>query len=400
MSATETTPITSNSALRNINGVDRLSNLCDELLHHIMSFLPMPEVVRTSLLSPRWHNLWASTPFIYIDYQDFKVEDDCWYVDQDKLEKFGDHLLLLRDGDVCLDEARIYITSGGWIESCVWIHWAIKHKVRLLHVSGFDHYPWIEFFPSQNLKLIRLQYLGLSHDFFMPLNHECPVLEQLELEDCILGDVEISSRSLKVLRMVRCLNMHGLLICARNLKRLSILEPACDAAIVTKDLSSLVIAPVIVIPFELHREYSGTIVGGHRLLDGLSHASTLELHAPLHELALERSLQTCPMFSNLTSLVLGDWCMAADLYPLLHILHRSPNLKELSVKLEMKECYFCTDHESALLSSGATSSATGSYPSLDRIKICCRKDDPRVGALVQALLPIIIPEGKICIQRC
>ena len=53
------------------------------------------------------------------------------------------------------------------------------------------------------------------------------------------------------------------------------------------------------------------------------------------KLAFVRGLQTCPMFSNLTSLVLGDWCMAADFYPLLSILQRSDKLKELSFKLRM-----------------------------------------------------------------
>lgn len=139
---------------------------------------------------------------------------------------------------------------------------------------------------------------------------------------------------------------------------------------------------------------------GHRLLDGLSHATNLELHAPLPELTFERGLQTCPMFSNLTSLVLGDWCTAADLYPLFRILHRSPKLKELSIKLEMEECSVCMDFESTLLSSRGPSCGTGRYPSIERIKICCRKYDPRVGALVQALLPIIIPDGQICIERC
>ena len=55
----------------------------------------------------------------------------------------------------------------------------------------------------------------------------------------------------------------------------------------------------------------------------------------LVKLAFERGLQACPVFSNLTSVVLGDWCMAADFYPLFRILHRSPTLKELSVKLKM-----------------------------------------------------------------
>uniref|UniRef100_A0ACD6A1P6 Uncharacterized protein n=2 Tax=Avena sativa TaxID=4498 RepID=A0ACD6A1P6_AVESA len=199
--------------------------------------------------------------------------------------------------------------------------------------------------------------------------------------------------------MIRCFNGKGLMICARSLTYLSIFDPDCLGAIVTRDLSSLVKASVILSSDKFNFPID-TIVYGHRLLDGLSHAITLELHAPLHKLALERGLQTCPMISNLTRLVLGDWCMTADFYPLLRILQSSRKLIELNLKLKMEECSICKDSESVLLSSRATSLNTETYPFVDRIKIFCGKDDPRVSALVQALLPFINPDGKICIQRC
>ncbi|KAF7048992.1 hypothetical protein CFC21_057620, partial [Triticum aestivum] len=166
MSELASTPCSSKSTRRTTNGVDRVSSLPDELLHHMMSFLPMPEVVRTSLLSTRWRNLWASTPYIRINHHDFK--------DYGKLKKFGDHLLLLRDGATSLDEARILANNVDTFTCCEWVR-----------------------------------------------------------------------------------------------------------------------------------------------------------HAIMQKLTFERDLLTCLVFSNLTSLVLGDWCMAADLYPLRRILHRSPKLKEL-----------------------------------------------------------------------
>ena len=159
----------SKSARGNIDGVDRLSSLSDDLLHQVMSFLSMPEVVRTSILSPSWRNLWASTPFIYIDHQDFKDENEPSFVDKRRLEKFGDNLLLLRDGTVSLDEACIIITGADSRKSSVWIRHAINHKARILYVSGFDEYPSLDgtaMFPSQHLKRIRLQHVSL-HDRFV-----------------------------------------------------------------------------------------------------------------------------------------------------------------------------------------------------------------------------------------
>ena len=53
------------------------------------------------------------------------------------------------------------------------------------------------------------------------------------------------------------------------------------------------------------------------------------------KLLLQRGLWICPMFNNVTSLVLGHCCMAADFDVLLRIVQRSPKLKELTLKLEM-----------------------------------------------------------------
>jgi hypothetical protein len=73
----------------------------------------------------------------------------------------------------------------------------------------------------------------------------------------------------------------GLLICASNLTHLSILDPIYESgSIVTRDLSSLVTASVILTSHQLHSSRV-PMVDGYRLLDGLSHATTLELHAPL-----------------------------------------------------------------------------------------------------------------------
>ncbi|XP_020183560.1 MEIOTIC F-BOX protein MOF isoform X2 [Aegilops tauschii subsp. strangulata] len=357
-----------------------------------MSFLPMPEAVRTSLLSRRWRNLWSSTPYIRIDDQDF--------MDDGKLKKFGDRLLLLRDGSTSLDEAWISVHHVADRTMCYeWIRHAIVHKARLLHVSGFVLLDGTAMFPSQHLKTVRLQYNLLRYGFFRPLNCDCPVLEHLELEHCGLWDLkEISSRSLKALRIIGCHIFDDLVICASNLTHVSIIDPSCDpGAIVTRDLSSLVTASVS-LTSRFHY-YKRNTITDHRLLDGLSHATTLELHAPLPEVSFERSLRTCPMFSNLTSLVLGEWCMAADFYPLLRILQRSCKLKELKLKLTKEEFSTCKDSEPALSSTrGALPSGSGSHPCIERVKICCHEHDPRVSSLVQAL-QLIVGDVKISIEH-
>lgn len=141
MSELASIPCSSKRARGTSDGVDRLSSLPDELLHCVMSFLPMPEAGRTSLLSPRWLNLWASTPYIRIDHQDF--------MDDGKLKKFGDRLLLMRDRTTSLDKAWISVHHVADRTMCYeWIRHAIMHNVRLLHVSGSVLLDSAAMFPS------------------------------------------------------------------------------------------------------------------------------------------------------------------------------------------------------------------------------------------------------------
>ncbi|GAU24748.1 hypothetical protein TSUD_355770 [Trifolium subterraneum] len=44
---------------------DRISNLPDGVLSHILSFLPTKTTVQTSILSNRWHHIWKHQPVLY-----------------------------------------------------------------------------------------------------------------------------------------------------------------------------------------------------------------------------------------------------------------------------------------------------------------------------------------------
>ncbi|XP_034569762.1 putative FBD-associated F-box protein At5g56440 [Setaria viridis] len=77
-------------------GADRLGALPDELLHHVMSFLPAHDVVSTSLLAWRWHDLWKSAPALRVTSAK-SCNNPLWFI------RFVDNLLLLRDPGAQLD---------------------------------------------------------------------------------------------------------------------------------------------------------------------------------------------------------------------------------------------------------------------------------------------------------
>ncbi|KAL6142387.1 hypothetical protein ACLB2K_060669 [Fragaria x ananassa] len=54
---------------------DRLSELPDAILCHILSFLSTAEAVKTCVLSHRWENVWGAVPTIDISDHDGKESD-------------------------------------------------------------------------------------------------------------------------------------------------------------------------------------------------------------------------------------------------------------------------------------------------------------------------------------
>ncbi|XP_010418956.1 PREDICTED: putative F-box/LRR-repeat protein At3g18150 [Camelina sativa] len=53
--------------LENKRAKDVISSLPDEILLHILSFIPTKLAIRTSLLSKRWRYIWCDTPSLYFD---------------------------------------------------------------------------------------------------------------------------------------------------------------------------------------------------------------------------------------------------------------------------------------------------------------------------------------------
>lgn len=229
-----------------IKHIDHISNLPDCILHHILSFMPTKEVVKTSVLSTRWKSLWASVPNIDFDdtlFSDTNIDlydafiwdtnvHDQHRPDVTSFMNFLERVLLLRGASniekfslTCFnsyDESQIQRSQ---IHS--WISSAITHNVQDLHLtliqedpsvipwSMFDHTSLVSLkiransvtelpscisFPClKTLHLLSVVFPNNDHAEKLFLG--CPVLEELVLSDnwMNLKNIVISSSTLKSL---------------------------------------------------------------------------------------------------------------------------------------------------------------------------------------------------------
>jgi hypothetical protein len=83
--------------------INRLSDLPDGLLHDILSYLPTPEAVHTSILSLRWCKVWKVMHVLQPNYES-EFEDD----DEDKFSNFVTRLLRCQAHTAPLKVLSIY----------------------------------------------------------------------------------------------------------------------------------------------------------------------------------------------------------------------------------------------------------------------------------------------------
>uniref|UniRef100_A0A453AS39 F-box domain-containing protein n=1 Tax=Aegilops tauschii subsp. strangulata TaxID=200361 RepID=A0A453AS39_AEGTS len=141
------------------------------------------------------------------------------------------------------------------------------------------------------------------------------------------------------------------------------------------------------------RNYS-KILGGHNMLESLSTATSLELLTDAGEVVLTRELKRCPTFSNLKTLSLGEWCMAADFDALILLLQHSPNIKRLFLQLKLN-----FGMRKALETGIKLERRSFTCKDLRMVKIKCSKDDGRVHTLAHMFSANGIPLQCIYVRR-
>ncbi|MBA0647375.1 hypothetical protein Goklo_015268, partial [Gossypium klotzschianum] len=211
---------------------DRISSFPDYILCHILSFLPIKEAVRTSIISTKWRCLFSSISTIEFDHcllsglTDRNVDSFKNFVD--RLLKFPDQVSLdcfrLSDGISSWNDEDHDFDVSGWI--CAALCRGVKEIDLQLDNLG-DTLPALLFtchslltltleakcfqgskieVPSDfclgNLKALYLTSLVLFGDSIHRLISNCHVLEDLAFIECFIayaGALNIQTPSLKSL---------------------------------------------------------------------------------------------------------------------------------------------------------------------------------------------------------
>ncbi|KAF7041309.1 hypothetical protein CFC21_051122 [Triticum aestivum] len=295
------------------SGVDRISTLPDAVLHQVLHFLPSQEVVRTCVLARRWLGVWRFMPALR--FNGAKGWDSA-----DRFAQFVDHLLHLRfegDGSACapLDSCDFDFDADGFMRlptneqhASNWI-WKVVPSVRMLRlrVVEFGQEPS----PLSDLHLVsqhltKLELVGVGVKDSVVDFSGCPALVELSMDVCDVFVKQLLSPSLKHLRITRCY---------------------------TSEYTRILISYG-------DPEYGPIYDRNNSIfLKGLSEATDLELSADSDLILFDRDLKWCPTFTKLKTLLLNDWCLAANHSALICFLQHSPILEKLTLQLSKGPSY-------------------------------------------------------------
>lgn len=366
---------------------DRISNLPDEILHHILSLMTAREAVQTCVLSTRWRYVWMSLWRIEVEAQEF--------TNKERFVMFMDNVLLHR-GLVPLDSFCLM----GWSDDFslnhpranLWVCHALRSNVRVLQifsrkVINLEYSPFI----SSHLKILNLRDVSIAALFIEKLFSGCPQLEELSLVDCRVPATKFSSRTLKKLTFISH-TPYGADDVHTDFEDLVIDTPSLvslhleDIPLLTPCLVN--VSSVVKASFRLDEECFSSPNVNCNIISALSNVTKLKLFFGLDNETvsevLRRDLWRCQAFNNLKTLSVSGWCVDVDLRALVYFLRRSPALEKLTLCLSQVGASDRLHRRDNMESKETNTSFNCQH--LKKVKIRCPQGNKRVGNIVNVIL--------------
>ncbi|XP_058089804.1 F-box/LRR-repeat protein At3g26922-like isoform X2 [Magnolia sinica] len=219
------------------HGCDWISELPDSLLLHILSFLHMEDVLRTSFLSRRWRYVWTSITTMDFNFGPSHerilrpIEYSTTFIDKSTSLHIGVRYFRVHFDSLELDHYPPQVSS--------WIHFAVDHNVEELdlafagegntfvEVEDYDERKLTPFmFNCRSLRTLSLTYVALdpptstsfsslktlylariilSANKIKNLTSNCPLLEDIIVKDCSSAqnlDIFVENRQLHCLTVM------------------------------------------------------------------------------------------------------------------------------------------------------------------------------------------------------
>lgn len=224
----------STSKIHKLLNEDRISNLPDPILTHILSCLPTKSAVQTTILSKRWKPLFMSLP--NLDFHDKKRYNDNSGQNMSFMN-FVDKILMLRDPNLEIERFSLRCVGNYDLNRVnEWIRIAVRHNVKEIELSFMfkELYQLIaDMYICSSVEVLRLNFKILvdvredvsfsrlrvlkfekvtfsSYESVQKILLNCPVLEDLSLWGC------------------KWLSGYCLTVCGSALKNLSVFPYSSD----------------------------------------------------------------------------------------------------------------------------------------------------------------------------
>ncbi|KAJ4769073.1 F-box family protein [Rhynchospora pubera] len=386
--------------------VDRMSNLPDSILAHILSFLTTKVAVQTSLLAKRYQNLWASVPVVDLDFDDFLLsgeeveEGSC--KQEEKFVKFVNGVFEHRE-PLTLESFNL-VWDGDNSDptpTTAWLDTVAKLKPKFLSVDISTEKDKIEVpdsvFTSELLqqlvlelsfetisprsvklpclKRLTLKYIYFEDEILEKLSSGSPAIEEMVIHDCIWNSGCISSGTMKHLVLRYChdgtISFLDILICIPSLEFLEVYSCLVMGKLKFKDMTSLVGAQI---------HFDKLSDEEPLFLTGLTNVKSFELVLSVSAMMtmknlLEKKATNFPTFDNLRSLKIGGWSITRDFDLVARFLLHAPNLKKLTL----------LHNEELEISKGNIEISLQLGDNLDIVEIIYKKDDVSASELVKSV---------------
>ncbi|KAI5665495.1 hypothetical protein M9H77_15348 [Catharanthus roseus] len=231
---------------------DRISELPDSLLHHVLSFFPVKEAARTSILSKRWNYIWATLPYLNLGegfLDDVRVFDLEGLKKNKQLLELANKIILDRCQQIasieklCLRipghespeeeqllETKVPSPLGRMVDRLIS---SVAHrglKELEFKITAYNCLRFYELLPSTIISAKSLNVLSL-HGFDMSsllsVDVKFPSLRKLclskgFLEDDIIGKLIAGCPLLEIMQLIDCKELNNIYV--RGLLKLKLLE--------------------------------------------------------------------------------------------------------------------------------------------------------------------------------